>query len=574
MLLNKKISLLFTSFIFVGLFLFIGNVQAEEINNYSVNIKINEDSTIDIVEEIAYNFNELKKHGIFRYIPIKYTTNSGSRRSIKIKDVNVSFDGKPVPFKKKKEGKNLNIKIGDKNKFVTGEHTYIISYTVSGAINYFDNHDELYWNVTGDDWPVNIQRSIINLEAPHILKSESFKGSYGSVLPCDIIDNSSSRINFDCQVLNVGEGSTVVIGVEKGLLYKPGLLMRIWNIMLDNWILFLPIPVFIFMFRKWRLEGKDPEGRVTIIPYYGVVDDLSLGEASYVVHGKLPTKDLSAMIIQMAIKGFIKIEQVQEKGVFKSAEYLFHKITTSSDSLSSSSLTSEELLLFNGLFSVTTGDTVSTKELKNHFYTYIPKIKKELVDKALLNKYLIGNPDKIVMKWVGYAFLFSFILFVSSVLFGMLAIISGILVFIIILGFGVFMPSYTKRGVEVKEKLLGFKLYLKTAEKDRIEFHNAPETFFKEPKNFEMFLPFAMIFGVEKEWAEQFKDIYKGQPEWYKGAGGQNFNSVALVNGLNSFSSTASSSLSSSPSSASSGGSGFSGGGSGGGMGGGGGGSW
>jgi uncharacterized membrane protein len=137
--------------------------------------------------------------------------------------------------------------------------------------------------------------------------------------------------------------------------------------------------------------------------------------------------------------------------------------------------------------------------------------------------------------------------------------------------FAILMGHRTKKGVEIKEKLLGLKMYLESAEKDRIKFHNAPE---KNPQRFEKFLPYAMVFGVEKEWAEQFKDIYKEQPEWYEGVGGQTFNSVVLANSLNSFSRTASGSMISAPSSAGSGGSGFSGGGSGGGFGGGGGGSW
>jgi len=574
MLFNKRLLLVFIALVFIGHLLFVGDAKAEKINNYFVDIKINKDSTIDVVEKIEYNFGDIQKHGIFRHIPIKYTTTNGSRRSIKIKDIEVSFDGVSVDFEKNKNNKTLTIKIGDDNKFVTDKHTYIISYTVFGAINYFDNHDELYWNTTGNDWPVNIQNLFINVEAFNLTDISTFKGFYGGTTPCNTTNKTDVAVSFDCQKLDAGEGATIVIGLKQGVVYKPSLLIKIWKIMLDNWVLFLPIPVFIYMFREWLIKGRDPEGRGTIIPYYTIVDNLSLGEASYITHGKLPTKDLSAMIIQLAIKGFIKIKQTREKSTFKKAEYTFYKLNEPTNTPSNYSLTSEELLLFKGLFSVGNDKSVNTKGLKNSFYSHIPKIKKVLMDKALLNKYLIGSPGKIIMKWVVIAFLVAFFVILSSVFFGILAIISGIIIFIIILGFGIFMPSYTKKGVLAKEKLLGFKLYLKTAEKDRIKFHNAPENFFKEAKNFEKFLPFAMVFGVEKEWAEQFKDIYNSEPDWYNNTSGQAFNSVALVSNLSSFSSITSSSLSSSPSSASSGGSGFSGGGSGGGMGGGGGGSW
>jgi uncharacterized membrane protein len=135
------------------------------------------------------------------------------------------------------------------------------------------------------------------------------------------------------------------------------------------------------------------------------------------------------------------------------------------------------------------------------------------------------------------------------------------------------MPQKTLKGVATKEYILGLKKYLSVAEKDRLKFHNAPD---KNPQRFEKLLPYAMVLGVEKEWAEQFKDIYKQNPNWYEDRTGSPvaFNSLIFVNSLNSFSSEANSSLYSNPSSGASGGSGFSGGGSGGGFGGGGGGSW
>jgi len=163
------------------------------------------------------------------------------------------------------------------------------------------------------------------------------------------------------------------------------------------------------------------------------------------------------------------------------------------------------------------------------------------------------------------------ILGIWSVYLGAVAIIAGGVSLMVLVFFAVIMGHRTEKGVEIKEKLLGLKLYLETAEKDRIKFHNAPA---KNPKRFEKLLPYAMVFGVEKEWAEQFEDIYKVQPDWYDGVGGQSFNSIILADSLHSFSETTSATAFSAPSSAGAGGSGFSGGGSGGGFGGGGGGSW
>jgi uncharacterized membrane protein len=145
-------------------------------------------------------------------------------------------------------------------------------------------------------------------------------------------------------------------------------------------------------------------------------------------------------------------------------------------------------------------------------------------------------------------------------------VVSGL----IIAGFGFLMPNRTIKGVETRALILGLKEYLNTAEKDRLEFHNAPE---KKPEVFEKLLPFAIALKVDKAWAKQFENIYKTNPSWYSDSSGHAFNAYFLSSSLGDFSSSLNSAVASTTASASSGGSGFSGGG-GGGFGGGGGGSW
>jgi uncharacterized membrane protein len=131
------------------------------------------------------------------------------------------------------------------------------------------------------------------------------------------------------------------------------------------------------------------------------------------------------------------------------------------------------------------------------------------------------------------------------------------------------------KGVLAREHIRGLKEYLMLAEKERIKFHNAPE---KNPELFEKLLPMAMVLGVEREWAAQFKDIYLTQPSWYEGGPtGLGFSSIIFVGNINSFASATHGAIVSSMGAAG-GASGFGGGGgggfSGGGFGGGGGGSW
>jgi uncharacterized membrane protein len=210
-------------------------------------------------------------------------------------------------------------------------------------------------------------------------------------------------------------------------------------------------------------------------------------------------------------------------------------------------------------------------DLKNTFYKDLNLIKKEIYAQVVQSEYFPDNPNKVRGIYLVIGVLIVIISWFMGPIFDWYGVLSFVASGVVVLVFSFIMPKKTKKGVRALEHIKGFKQYLNVAEKDRIDFHNEPA---KEPKLFEKFLPFAMVLGVEKAWAQQFKDIYNENPSWYADAGTKAFIASDLTNSLNAFSAKASTNLASTPSSASSGGSGFSGGGSGGGFGGGGGGSW
>jgi uncharacterized membrane protein len=570
MLTIKKLSIII---IITAAILFIGNnqsVQAEEvIRAYATDIIINKDSSIDIVEIIEYDFEEQRKHGIFRTIPIKYLTANNNWRKIRISNLTVLMDDKTVKYQQNKRGRNLEIKIGDANKRIDGRHKYQISYRVKGALNYFSEHDELYWNVIGSEWEVPIQQSIATISAPKIIKTACFQGPYGSLDECTIIDDNKGEAVLKFKSFQPGEEGTIVIGIEKGLIREASLWQKWLLFLIDNWVLFLPGVALFWGGRRWWKYGRDPEGRGTIIPYYTVSDNLSVAETSVVMYNNLRSKDISAIIVQLAVKGFIKIKQEKEGKIFKHTNYIFHKSDAHKNK--ANQLTKEEEFLFEALFEFGDNKKVTTDNLKNKFYKKVSTLQRKSLESIKSRDYLPAKSRHNGTMLVIVGIVQMILLGVLSVFLGSAAIVSGVINLVILVFFAIFMGHRTKKGVIAKEKLLGLKLYLETAEKDRLKFHNAPS---KNPQQFEKLLPYAMIFGVEEEWAEQFKDIYKEAPDWYQGTNGQAFNSVVLANSLNSFGKTTSGSVVSAPSSASSGGSGFSGGGSGGGFGGGGGGSW
>jgi uncharacterized membrane protein len=158
-------------------------------------------------------------------------------------------------------------------------------------------------------------------------------------------------------------------------------------------------------------------------------------------------------------------------------------------------------------------------------------------------------------------------LFIINALF----ISTGPLVFISTVGLAivslvVLQERRTAKGYEAQNYLQGFKDFLTVTDADRFAFHNAPGL---SPQQFMEYLPYAIAFGVEKEWAEVFKDIHIESPDWYISNTKASFNSLALAQNIGSFSRSLSGTAGSTGSTGSSGG-----GSSGGGSGGGGGGSW
>jgi uncharacterized membrane protein len=571
-------------FILFALVLFTGNfavaLAAEKVENFDVTMRINSDASIDVAESIAYDFGSLERHGIYRDIPIKYAARGGNY-NLRISDISVADNlGSAYSFTVSNKGDYRSIQIGDADKLVSGVKTYVIRYKIKRAINYFDDHDELYWNVTGNKWVVPIRHASAKVYLPKDALGDSldtlcFVGHSGSTEGCYIAnpikeDEYINSVSFSGENLDVGEGLTFVLSLPKRDVYQPTSGEQFMETIKDNLIIFFPILVFFIMFFIWKSKGKDPEGRGTIVTEFDVPDQLTPAEVGTIVDEKCAGKEISAEIISLAIKGYLKIERVESKILFiKNVDYVFKKLKEGGDLRNK-----HEEFLLSGIF----GDKSEVKlsEIKNDFYDDYQLVQKRVYEAVSQKGYFFHSPQRMRLESGSkYSILMLVMFFVFSSIIGTslgaYSILSLCFAFLVVFVFSVSMPQRTSRGVMVKEHIIGFKRYLSVAEKDRMDFHNAPE---KSPEQFEKFLPFAVALGVEKKWAEQFKDIYKANPVWYTGStGSDGFNSLALIYNLDGLNSQLNEVTT--HSSASSGGSGFSGGGfSGGGFGGGGGGSW
>lgn len=579
-----------------GIFLCSSVFAAEKIDSYHVDITINEDSSINVSEWIGYDFGTASRHGIYRDIPVKYKARGGNF-NLRLSSISAQDErGNSYNFEKSAQGKNIQIKIGDADQYVTGRKTYIINYKIKRAINFLADHDELYWNAIGTEWSVNIANPTVSVFLPGNIQAEDvrkecFTGRFGSTEKCadTEYDARTQKLTFQANKLDPTEGMTIVVGIPKGIIQKPIATVLALDVLFDNLILILPIGLFLFFYYLWHTKGRDPEGRKVIIAQFGPPDGLTPGEVGTIIDEKTHGKDISAEIVNLAVKGYLKIRKIEEKEIFNKDDYLFEKLKYEDDLENRF-----ERKLMQGLFrgdlghiSTTggkrkeienlteTAKTIKLSEIQKDFYKEAEDVEMNIYKSVHDKGYFSSNPQKTRKLYIGLGiFIISSMLYLSDfvgLFFGVIGIVSVVLSGIIVIFFGLIMPAKTLKGVQAKEHALGLKRYLSVAEKDRIKFHNAPE---KNPAHFEKLLPYAMVLGVEKEWAKQFEGIYTGQPDWYNDPTGARFNSLFLVNSLGNFSSIAHAALTSPPSTASSGGSGFSGGGVGGGFGGGGGGSW
>ncbi len=570
---KKILPFLLLSFLFVILFLPKNVLAVEQIDDFSSLISINKDASIEVTEKISYDFSLSEKHGIFRDIPVSYQTNLG-QREIKISNISIKNEkGEDYPFTSERLGRNLRLKIGDPDLLISGKKTYVISYKVSGAINYFDDHDELYWNVVGNDWIVPISKAGAIISAPASSETDDVKatcyiGPLDSKTPC--LSSISKTAETATAIFRLPPLSslastdyfTIVVSLPKGLIVEPTTNEKLWLFLKNNYVMALPIFILIGMLFLWMKFGKDPLGDITIVPQFEAPKGLMPAEVGTIIDEKADNLDVTAEIIYLAVNGYLKITRVELPGLIsKKTDYILNKLRGSDEMLKG-----YQTAILNNLFEK---DKIEIKlsDLKDNFYNKVEKAKKEIYKSLISKGYFYSNPNSIR---ISYAMIALFLFFLGFVLaqFGLVYIISfafsGAIVFI----FSFFMPSRGKFGVLAKEHILGLKMYLTVAEKDRIEYHNAPE---KNPELFDKLLPYAMVLKVEKQWARQFEGIYNNQPTWYNSVSAYSaFNSANFVNEINSFKSQANSTISST---ASSGSSGFSGG-SGGGFGGGGGGSW
>lgn len=571
-----------------------GAPSQEAITSYASDIIVHADNSIDVTEKVAYDTGAGERHGIRRDI---YPFSSQERR-MSIEGVSVTDEGgAPYSFKVSDSGNNVRIEIGDPDRTFSGKKSYVIRYHATDAVAQLKDVDEIYWNATGNGWDMPIYQARVSVALPPgvvMVQSACYYGPQRSATQCQSAKEENGLYVFNAPgTLNPREGLTVAVGFPKGAaaLYPssgaaPASSGSYWG-----WLIGIVVPaaVLVFSFANWRRKGRDWRGTGVIIPQYDVPDGLTPMEVGGIANEKVNAGSISAQIIYLATQGYLQIRRLDERiiGIIKSADYELVRLKDFSDvpndfdrQLLGSLFDARPRLKLPGarnfpfrgaptVFDPIPGSlaqSVKLSDLRYAFYQDAAAVVSSVLN-ALVSKGYYKNLGR--MKGVGWGMLVAALLFLGG-LFGAvilkgdsIPLVAGTLISLVILAvFSFISPSKTEKGVAAKEYILGLKLYLRIAEKNRLEFHNAPD---KRPERFEKLLPYAMVLGVADIWAKEFEGIYTVPPSWYSAPSGTVFGAVAFSNAMNDFSSFTASSLASAPSGGGSGGSGFSGGGGGGG---------
>ena len=567
----------------LNLIFFISPASAQDftIDHFHSDIMIQRDSSVIVKETIDIMFHR-SRHGIYRELPFQYRDELGKVITTPTRILSVTdASGKAWKHRVEKSGPVIRVRIGDPKRYVDGDQTYVITYEVENVILFLNDHDELYWNVTGNYWKapikeVSVMVFLATKEKSKSLWATGYTGGYGSRgTECSYETYENSGTFSAKRSLNMGEGLTIAFGWDKALVFPPPPWKKfLWAINLrENWIFLLPIFSFVYMFSLWYRKGRDPRVRESVTVMYEPPKfdnrPLTPGEVGALIDEKLDPRDITSTIIGLAVKGYIKIEETKKEGlVFEKTDYYIKKVKGPDENLTPF----EKELMEDLIPAYQPGTLVS--ELKNKFYTNLPRLKKMIYEDLVGKKYFLSNPEKVRNSYMTVAFVLSVFLIVALMILvteaGGKNFVAGILTGIPIFGFGRVMPAKTRTGAMAYVDSLGFQEFMNRAEKDRLERMGDMNLFSK-------FLPYAIALDVADNWAKAFEGIYQDPPDWYVSPGGfRTFTPYAFTHSFNAMTSSLGSTMFSAPRGSGGGGSGgFGGGGfSGGGFGGGGGGSW
>ena len=509
----------------------------ERILFFDSRIAVQADSSMEVTETIRVRAegNQIRR-GIFREFPTIYTKRNGSRTTVGFDVLSIQRDGVKEPYHLERRINGIAIYIGDKDRYLSpGEYSYEIRYRTDRQVGFFADHDELYWNVTGNAWAFPIDSASARVQLPagvplDALRLEAFTGFQGGKGR-----NYEARVRdgvatFETtRPLAVQQGLTIVVSWPKGFVAAPGDFARLLYFLRDNKPLVYAVLALLFVLGYyiwiWKRVGRDPP-RGVVVPQYRPPQDESPASMRFLEQMGYDNRCFVAGILSLAVKGYLIIEQ-QAGGLLRKGKYILQRTQGSNTPLAPDEHVLLRELLEHGGSLLLDDKNHATLQRAQRAH------KKELRRKSLGSFFVVNG------RWHALGVLLSVLAIGLGVVapawaggFGLEWFLitptgwaTGAVVLAILLVNGPFaklLPAPTSAGRKRMDEIEGFKLYLSVAEGDELKLAGAPR---KTPGLYEAYLPFALALGVSQRWSEQFAEVFRTQaqasvsyaPQWYRG---------------------------------------------------------
>lgn len=544
--------------------------QTERILSFISRIRIQTDGSMTVTETITvYAAGRQIKRGIYRDFPTHYKDRFGNSVRVGFKVLQVLRNGRPEAFHLKKSANGIRVYMGRKDQTVgTGNHAYTLTYRTDRQLGYFDEFDELYWNVTGNGWSFFIEQVQAVVEPPpyaEVLEVSAYTGPKGArgqdfTVNRDDLDN----IHFvTTKVLKPWEGLTIAVSWPKGFVASPTFTDKVGYFFGDNPTT-LPsvlgmIILMAYYLWAWFKIGWDP-AKGPIIPLFSPPEGFTPGAVRFVTRMGFDHKTFTSALVNMAVKGFLNIQENQDeftlfktgirdsllsRGEKRIAKNLFQggnlikletanhrKIGKAMDSFKKSlkidfekryfQLNSKWLIPGGGISLLTLICVVlSASEIGGAVFMMVWLfiwtvgcfVLVLVTIKAWQTAFSSGGSHGFIKKLSPVGITLFMLPFMGFEFFGMWAfssMVSPMAVVVLFLIIAVNFIFYhlikapTLYGRRIMDQIEGFKLYLSVAEKQGLAMRNAPE---KTPQVFDKFFPYALALDVENQWSEQFANI-------------------------------------------------------------------
>jgi hypothetical protein len=299
--------------------------------SFDEQVTVHRDSSIDVVENMEAQFIGTGWHGIYRTIPIQYTNPEGFNYTLFVDNVSAhESGGGRLRVEQSHQGRYLQLRIYVPNAD-DSTHSVVLEYHVLDALRFFSDHDELYWNVTGEEWTAPIESASARIELPEGaagVRAVAYAGAlYSRTQDASVSVNGNVVQVETTHPLGYHQGLTAVVGFDKGLVHQPSAGQKIGLFLRSNWPLFVfPIGGFLIMFWVWWTRGRDPE-RDAITVQYDPPDNLTPAECGTLVDDEVAMRDITATLVDLAVKGYIVIEERNQSGLLgltHHRDYVFH----------------------------------------------------------------------------------------------------------------------------------------------------------------------------------------------------------------------------------------------------------